>query len=245
MNMMFAKPPGAPPEAFMARPVDADPELLDAYFRQVASYEADKRRGDRRLARLGAAFGAAGMLVGVLGLGAVVALLPLKTYVPYVFRVDDATGAVERVYDVRGGAMEATEAQNRFFLWQYVRLRQSFTAAEAQAGFDAVALMSSPPVQAEYAAWFRGSNPESPQVRLGRDGSAAVRWVSTSLLGPGLAQVRFAQVERKGGVELPTRRMVATIAFDFAPGEVSGAAINTNPLGFIVTSYRADTEATS
>ncbi len=29
----------APPEAFQARPVTADPALLNAYFAQVASYE--------------------------------------------------------------------------------------------------------------------------------------------------------------------------------------------------------------
>lgn len=238
------KVPAPPPDAFLARPVAADPALLDAYFAQVASYEADRLRSHRRTARAGVAIGAAGALVGLAGALAVAALTPLKSVVPLVFRVDSATGAVERVYDLQGGPLAATEAEQRYFLWQYVRLRQGYSAAEAPANFEAVALLSAPPVQADYAAEFRGSNPASPQVLLGRDGTATLRWMSTSFLGPRLAQLRFVQHERKGDAALPVKRMVATIGFDVVPGPLSASAININPLGFVVTSYRADVEAT-
>lgn len=232
----------APPQAQYAQPVTSNPAVLDAYFRQVSSYSADTNRYYQRLARSGFIVGAIGATLGLLGVGAVAMLAPFKTVLPLVFRVDNATGAVERVYDVRGGDMAATEATQRYFLWQYVRLRQGYSAAEAEANFNAVALMSSPQVQAEYAADFQGTNPNSPQVVLGRDGSASVRWVSTSFLGPKLAQVRFVQIERKGDTPLPMKRMVATIAFDFAAGGVNSSTMNVNPLGFVVTSYRADTE---
>jgi type IV secretion system protein VirB8 len=233
----------APPEAFKARPITSDPAVLDAYFAQVASYEADRLRAAERKARLGFAVGAAGLLAGLIGIGAVMALAPLKTVLPLVFRVDNTTGAIERVYDVRGGAMEATEANKRYFLWQYVRLRQGYSAPEARTNFEAVVLMSSPQVQKDYAAEFRGSNLNSPQIVLGQDGSASLRWVSTTFLSPKLAQVRFVQLERKGDTPLPQKRMVVTIAFDFAPGQVSTSSMNVNPLGFIVTRYRVDTEA--
>lgn len=233
----------APADAFLTRPVNADPETLKAYFEQVASYEASERGRDRRIARLGFTVGGIGAAIGLLGVIAAASLAPLKTVIPLVFRVDNTTGAVERVYDVQGGQMAAQEAEKRFFLWQYVRLRQSYAAPEAETSFNAVALMSSPQVQNEYAAAFKGTNPNSPQVQLGKDGSATVRWVSTSFLGPKLAQVRFVQLGSKAGAELPPQRMVATIAFDFAPGQLSSSAMNVNPLGFIVTSYRADVEA--
>jgi type IV secretion system protein VirB8 len=232
----------APPEAFQARPVTSDPALLNAYFAQVASYEADRLRAAQRTAKAGFAVGAVGALIGLLGIGAVAGLTPMKTVIPLVFRVNDTTGIVERVYDIKGGAMEVTEASQRYFLWQYVRLRQNYTQAEARSNFEAVTLMSSPTVQNEYAAHYRGSNPGSPQVVLGPSGSASLRWVSTSFLGPKLAQVRFVQVERKGDSALPQKHMVATIGFDFVPGDVSASAMNINPLGFIVTSYRADAE---
>lgn len=240
----FARNSNPPAEAFIARPVTSDPAMLDAYFGQVASYEASERARDRKLVRLGLTIGGVGAAIGVMGVAAVIALAPLKTVVPLVFRVDKATGSVERVYDVRGGPMDVGDAEKRFFLWQYVRLRQSYTAAEAESSFNAVTLMSSLAVQKEYSDGFKGTNPNSPQVLLGQDGNATVRWVSTSFLGPKLAQVRFVQMATKQGVALPPQQMVATIAFDFAPGQVSAAALNVNPLGFIVTSYRADMEAT-
>ena len=241
-------PSGASPsvisQAFIARPVTADQATLDTYFAQVASYEADRLQGAQRAARIGCTVGAIGTLIGLLGVGAVAALSPLKRVEPLVFRVSDTTGVVERVYDVRGGAMEATEASTRFFLWQYVRSRQTYSAAEAKSNFEAVTLMSSPAVQTEFSAQFRGANPSSPQVVLGRDGTASLRWVSTTFLSPMLAQVRFVQAERKRETALPDKHTVATIGFRFAPGELTASAINVNPLGFIVTSYRADTEVT-
>lgn len=228
--------------AFMARPVAADAATLDAYFTQVRSFEADRLRSAERSRKVAwFAAGAAG-LVAVAACFAVAALAPLKTVVPLAFRVDNATGAVERIYDVRGGAMAATEAMRRHFLWEYVRHRQSYSPGEAEANFNAVSLTSSPTVQQLYAAEFRGSNPNSPQVLLGKDGEATVRWLATSFLSDKLAQVRFEQVERKGLIALPPKRMIATIAYDFAPGDVADSAVNVNPLGFVVTSYRVDQE---
>lgn len=227
---------------FAARPVAADPATLDAYFAQVRSFEADRLRSAERSRRAAWVVASAAGLVAAAACFAVAALAPLKTVVPLAFRVDNTTGAVERVYDVRGGNMEATEAMRRHFLWEYVRHRQSYSPGEAEANFNAVSLTSSPTVQQLYAAEFRGSNPMSPQVLLGKDGEATVRWLGTSFLSNRLAQVRFEQAERKGLIALPPRRLIATIAYDFAPGAVADAAININPLGFVVTSYRVDQE---
>ena len=173
---------------------------------------------------------------------AVAGLTPLKTTELIVLRVDEATGMTDRVYDVRGGEMAASEAEHRHWLWQYVLHRQGYSFAEAQRNFDVVNLMSTADVQRTYSDWFKGSNPQSPQVVLGRTGQAALSWVSTTFIGPKLAQVRYVTSERKGDLLLPKRNMVATVAFDFARGTLSGNAININPRGFLVTSYRVDQE---
>ena len=168
MNMM--KQRFVPEEAFKARPITSDPAVLASYFTQVASYEADRLRSYSRTAKLGFAAGALGLLVGLAGVGAAASLAPLKTVLPLVFRVDNTTGAVERVYDVRGGELAATDATKRYFLWQYVRHREGYSYAEAQSDFDAVSLMSTPSVQKQYDDAFKVSNPTSPQNLLGKDG---------------------------------------------------------------------------
>lgn len=233
----------APVAAFQARPVTNDPDLLEAYFAQVSSYEGDRLKAAQRSTKLAWSAALAAGIVAATACIAVAGLTPLKTVVPVVFRVDNTTGMVDRVYDVRGGELAATEAERRYFLWQYVLHRQGYNYPEAQRDFDAVNLMSTADVQQLYADWFKGSNPQSPQVLLGRGGSSTVNWVSTSFLGPKLAQVRFTQQERKGDTLLAVKHMVATIGFDFASGPISGSAINVNPDGFLVTSFHADQES--
>lgn len=230
-----------------AMPVVDEPAILAAYFSQVASYQANNARRDRR-SKVAAwiVAGAAGA-IALSACVAVAALTPLKTIVPpLVFRVDSATGMVDRVYDVIGGEMAASDAERRYFLWNYVRLRHSYAFAESKDRFDAVNLMSTQDVQAQYADAFRGSNPMSPQVILGRTGRATVQWVSTqfSPSDPKVAYVRFRLMEWRGDTALPARPMIASIAFDFAKGSVTGSDLNVNPNGFLVTSYRADQENT-
>ncbi len=231
-----------PDEAFRARPVLNDPELLAAYFAQVSSYEGDRlKRAYRGSGIAWTVAAGASILAGVLGFAlVVVATRPPPPAV--AFRVDNATGMTDRIYDVAGGEMAATEAENRHWLWQYVLHRQGYSFAEAQFNYDVVSLMSTADVQRRYDEWFRGSNPLSPQVVLGRTGQATLSWVSTSFIGPKLAQVRYVQSVRKGDLLLPKLSMVATIAFDFAHGPISGSAVNINPRGFLVTSFREDQE---
>ena len=129
---------------------------------------------------------------------AVAGLTPLKTVVPLVFRVDAATGIVDAVHDLQGGPQTQTEAVGRYFVARYVRAREGYAFTEAEYQFRAVSLLSTAAEQARYAAWFRGSNPESPQVTLGRVGTARVTIRSISFIGPKLAQVRWTREVRQG-----------------------------------------------
>jgi type IV secretion system protein VirB8 len=226
--------------------VPDDAELLKEYFRKTQSYQESEAHNARRFGWFGIAVGVTGALIGLAGVGAVVALTPLKTVVPIVFRVDRTSGAVERVYDLQGGPITTDETSVRYFLWAYVRLREGYSAQDARFNSNSVDLMSAPDVQNGYFAATRLSNPDSPQALLGNDGTATLRWISTTILDAKkkLAQVRFELIEQKRGVPLPTKRMVATITYDFASGRISSSDMNVNPLGFVVTSYRVDQEAT-
>lgn len=225
-----------------ARPVTTDPGMLDAYFTQVASYDEDRLKSSRRSAGLAWTVAACeALMVGGLAFS-VVALSTRPLPDPVVLRVDNATGMVDRVYDVAGGEMAASEAEQRHWLWQFVLAAEGYSWTEAQRNFDTVTLMSTPDVQHAFAERVKGSNPLSPQVVLGRAGQATLSWVSTTFIGPRLAQVRYTQIERKGDNVLPRKNMVATVAFDFAKGPLRGGAINVNPRGFLVTNYHVDRE---
>ena len=236
------------PASIPASSVSADPEVTAAYFRNVRSFgqsEADRERQSRKIAWCVAGAAVVGLTAACI---AIAGLTPLKRVEVTAFRVDNASGAVERVYDVRADKASIPEATKRYFLWQYVRLREGYVANEAATTYESVSLMSAPTVQNQYFEATRGSNPDSPQERLGPDGQAVVTHISTAFLDqnksePKLAQVRFVVQESKAGIKQPPRHMVATIGFDFAPGKLKASEIIINPLGFIVTSYHADSEA--
>lgn len=239
----FSKLPPVSAAAFQSRPVPNDPEFLAAYFKQVSSYEANRLKWAYRVAGMGWMVAIASGIVAGAACFAIAGLSNMPAPEPVVIRVDSTTGMTDRIYNVQGGEMAASEAEQRHWLWQYVLHRQGYSFPEAQRNFDIVSLMSAPDVQKQYNDEFKGTNPQSPQVVLGRSGQAALSWVSTTFIGPKLAQVRYGLSERKGELLLPNKHMVATVTFDFSHGPISGSAVNINPRGFLVTSYHVDQES--
>lgn len=230
--------------AFASRAMPADPELLAAYFAQVQSFEADRLRDAYRSRRLAWTVAAAASGVAFAACLAVAGLTPMKTVVPLVFRVDATTGIVEAVHDLLGGPQTQTEAVSRYFIARYLRAREGFAFSEAEHQFRVASLLSAPAEQARYVAWFRGSNPESPQVMLGRTGTARVGIRSISFIGPKLAQVRWTREVRQGeGRTIETSHWVSTVGFDWSQNAIGSQDRLENPLGFLVTQYRVDPEA--
>jgi type IV secretion system protein VirB8 len=174
--------------------------------------------------------------------GAIAAIAPLKTVEPFVIRVDSATGIVDVVSALRDSPTAYGEAVTRYFLAKYVRAREAYSRPEAEANFKTVSLLSDGSEQTRFAALYRGSNPESPQVAYGRTGVAEVRIKTISLLGPNLASVRFLRETRKGD-ETRTSHWIATLTFEVRPdAKVSTSDRLVNPIGFLVSRYHADPE---
>jgi type IV secretion system protein VirB8 len=146
------------------------------------------------------------------------------------------------VGQLREAPTTVNDANARFFLAQYVRLREGYEAPEAQYAFKAVSLMSSAAEQARYDQDFKGSNPLSPQVVFGKVGFIRVHIESVSVLSHGLGQVRFTREEhRDGDQEEKVTRWVATIGFEWHPDAlISNADRTINPLGFQVSDYHVD-----
>ena len=218
-----------------------DRSTRDAYFEQVDGFGKDRLTWANRVAS------GACLVAIALGTIAVVegfAIAQLSTRAapePIILRQDNTTGLVDRIYNV-AGSLEATEAENRHWLWQFTKAAEGYSYAESRPNFDTVTLMASPSVQAWQAERVKGSNPLSPQNVLGRNGEAVLNWESTTFINKNLAQVRYTQTDRKGDNVLAPRHMIATVGFTYVKGGVSGAALNVNPRGFLVTSYTVDQE---
>ena len=167
------------------------PDDLKDYFDNARRWEQDLLLTAQRSKRLAWFVATAACVLATAAVGAVAALAPLKTVEPFVIRVDNATGIVETVAALGTSPRSYDEAVTKYFLGRYVRSREGFSQAEAASNFQTVALLSSQAEQARFAAVYRGSNPESPQVLHGRFGVAEVRIKAISLLADNLASVRF------------------------------------------------------
>lgn len=215
---------------------------LRVYFDEAKSWDADRLRSAERSMRF--AWGVAGFasLLATVAVGAVAALAPLKTTVPFVIRVDRSTGAVDVVSALKSRRpVTYEEAVTKHFLAQYVRAREGWLAPAAEANFRQVSIMSTPAEQERWADIFRPANPTSPQVVYGPAGEAQVDIRAVSFVSPGVADVRFHRTVRLGA-QVTESDWIATVAFAYTKAPMAEGDRLRNPLGFQVTSFRADPE---
>lgn len=215
---------------------------LKAYFAEARTWDQDRLAAAQRSRRL--AWGVAA-LAGVLACAAVACvavLTPLKTIEPYVVRVDRTTGGVEVLRGLSApGPVAYEEAVTKSFLATYVRAREAWLPQAAEANFRQVSIMSTPDEQQRWASAFRPNNPASPQVAFGPDADVQVAVRAVSFVADGVANVRFHRSLRRRG-QTEESDWIATIAFAYTKAPMGESDRLRNPLGFQVSSYRADPE---
>ena len=215
---------------------------LKAYFAEARSWDQDRLQAAERSKRFAWAVAAAACAVAVVSVGAVAALSPLKSVQPFVVRVDRSSGAVDVINGLKGGdRLTYEEAVTKYWLGLYVRARESWLPGAAEADFRQVSIMSTTPEQNRWADFFRTTNPSSPQVVWGATAETQVEIRAVSFVSPSVADVRFHRVVRQSGQEVASD-WISTIAFAYTKAPMGEADRLRNPLGFQVTSYRADPE---
>ncbi|MFW2446755.1 VirB8/TrbF family protein [Qipengyuania citrea] len=174
---------------------------------------------------------------------ALVALLPLKTVVPYTLLVDRQTGYVEELAPLDDAVVSPDTALTRSFLAQYVVARESYDASSLQRDYRKVALWSEGDARQRYLAAMNSSNPSSPVTQLANGSTVRTEISSVSSLSADSALVRFiTQRSERGGQAQAPQRWAAVINFRFSGAEMSADDRLLNPLGFQVTRYRRDQE---
>jgi type IV secretion system protein VirB8 len=117
-----------------ASAVKRDPEL-EAYFREAASWDADRAAQAARSARVAWSVAVAGWLCAVASALAIVLLTPLKTISPFVIRVDNTTGLVD-VVPIYDGRSPLPETVTRYLLKHYVDVCERFNFATAESDYE-------------------------------------------------------------------------------------------------------------
>ncbi len=149
--------------------------------------------------------------VAIAASAAVAALAPLKSVEPYVVRVNQTTGSVDVMTGLTGErGVTYNEAVSKSFLAQYVRAREGYLPPAAQENFQFVTILSTPDEQQRWADLYRATNPQSPQVLVGPDGSATVTIRNITFINDKVANVRFSKTVRLGQ-EVKVTDWIATL----------------------------------
>jgi type IV secretion system protein VirB8 len=226
--------------------MNGDVALLE-YFREADSWDADRTRQLRRIARTAWWVAGAGWCCAVASSVAIMLLMPLKRVEPFVVRVDNSTGVVD-VVPVYAGSATPEQAVTRYFLTHYVTVCERFNFATAESDYEECgAFHAAERNQAWFAAWA-ATNPLSP-LNVHKDGSsvrAQVESVSFFTRSSGmsdLAQVRYLKAARQGGgAEEQTTHWIATIQYAYANPAADPKTRRWNPLGFKILEFRSEPE---
>jgi type IV secretion system protein VirB8 len=222
---------------------------LESYWREGASWDADRMARSRRSERAAWWTAGGGWLCALMSAAALMCLMPLKRVEPFVVRVDNTTGVVDVVPQYTG-LIEPAEPVTRYLLTHYVTVCERFNFATAESDYqECGAFHSGLRNQAWYAQW-KPTNPSSP-LNLYRDGSTVrARVVSVSFFKrtngvTDLAQVRYVKGRR--GAEIADEQLthwIATVQYSFSEPSKNPQTRSWNPLGFKVIDFRAEPEAT-
>lgn len=216
-------------------------DSLESYFERARRFDQDRMIRVERSARIAWFIAVVAGILAAVSIVAVAGLTPLKTVEPFVVRVDSSTGIVDVVSALTSTAGTYEEAVTKYFAAKYVRAREGYVWSEAEENFRTVSLLSSHEEQARFAALYRGGNPRSPQNLYGHSATSEIDVVSISLINAKVVSVRYVRTVTRGE-EVRTTHWVATLTFAYVNAPMSSTDRLVNPLGFVVSEYRADPE---
>jgi type IV secretion system protein VirB8 len=220
---------------------------LNEYFREAASWDADRVAQARRSAHRAWIAAAAGWICTLACALSLALLVPLKRVEPFLVRVDSSTGVVD-VVPVYGGRAGLEQTVTRYFLAHYVSVCERFNFATAESDYEECgAFHGAQRNQAWYALW-NPNNPASP-LNVHKDGSTvrvqveAVSFFQRATGTTDLAQVRYLRAERQGnGGDERVTHWIANIQYAYtAPSKEPGVR-RWNPLGFKVVEFSTEPE---
>lgn len=219
----------------------------DAYFGAAMDWEADRMARVERSERRAWTVAIGSCLLTAISLVALVTILPLKRVVPYVYSVDRATGELT-IMDAANERQTITNQAllDKHFANSYVLAREAYDWKLLQNDYDNTMAFSSPQVGAEYAQRFNGSKPITKVWGPNTEREVTVTSIQLAPDTVGKKAVIRYTVQQKDlqtNTLAPVEHYIATVAYEYHPQRTGREQdLIRNPLGYTVTSFRADPE---
>ncbi|MCZ7976384.1 type IV secretion system protein VirB8 [Agrobacterium tumefaciens] len=218
-------------------------EALADHYKEVEAFQSARARSARRISRALAALAVIAVAGNVAQAFAIAVMLPLNKLVPvYLWVRPDGTVDSE----VSISRLPATQEQAvvNASLWEYVRLRESYSADTAQYAYDLVSSFSAPTVRQDYQQFFNYPSPSSPQTIIGKRGKLEAEHIGSNELMPGVQQIRYKRTLIMEGQAPIVTTWTATVHYETVTN-LPGRLRLTNPGGLIVTSYQTSEDTVS
>ncbi|TIS22811.1 MAG: type VI secretion protein [Mesorhizobium sp.] len=221
---------------------DSTDDRLRSYFQQGDIWEAEIIKRAKRSSRIAWFFALAFAGIAALSLLAIVLMLPLKSFEPYLVEVDRNTGSIE----VKSGLTRPTnlteqEAVTQANVVRYVRSREGYDPYAIEENFGIAALLSTRDAARELQALYSAANPQNPAKVYGKLKRVLVDIKSVSFPNSSTAIVRFSTTE-KNETEATDRHWISVVRFRYTDTPIKNEWRFENPLGFQVYDYRRDQE---
>lgn len=181
-------------------------------------------------------------IIALLSIVAVVSILPLKEFVPYVITVDKTTGYMEVSRGLLPGPLTQDDAVTQSNIARYVLSRETYDQVDQERHFKFVTLHSDGDAFEEYSKVWNGSNPDNPALVYGYEVAIHPYIKSIAFLNDRTATIRFSRTRKEGGRERLSH-WVAIMTFRYVDRPTDMTQRFENPLGFQVGSYRIEQES--
>jgi type IV secretion system protein VirB8 len=230
----------------MAKDV-VSPDALPGYFAGAQDWEADRLSRIEKSERRAWYVAGCSCLVTAIAVAAVIAMMPLKRVVPFVYAIDRQTGQLT-VMDAANQrqVIGNQDLLDKHFAQNYVISRESYDWKLLQTDYDDTVAFSAPAVARRYAARFDGAS--AVNKVWGPNIERRVRVTSIQLAPDAIgkkAVVRYNVQQRdlRSNTLQPLEHYIATIAYEYHPERTGKEQdLIRNPLGYTVTGFRADPE---
>lgn len=225
----------------------ADPKdtAFRTYFQEGEQWEHEIVRKARRSRALAwfvtTIFGG----ITLLSLAALVLLVPLKSFEPYIVEVDRNTGYIEvKTGLTRPANLTEQEAVTQANVVRFIRAREGYDPYAISDNFGIAALLSTGDAARELQELYSSTNSQNPAKLYGKLKKVLVDINSVTFPNTSTAIVRFATTE-KSDTDTIQRHYISVVRFRYTDTPATNAWRFENPLGFQVYDYRRDQETVS
>lgn len=180
--------------------------------------------------------------ITLLSLLALVTLVPLKSFEPYIVEVDKNTGYLEvKTGLTRPANLTEQQAITQANIVRYIRSREGYDPYAIEQNFGIAALLSTGNAARELQDLYSAANAKNPAKVYGKTKRVTTEIASVTFPNSSTGIVRFATNE-VSDTDAVTRHWIAVVRYRYTDTPATNEWRFENPLGFQVYDYRRDQE---